>query len=318
MEMQKLKGHGAMLCANAMWGLMSPLAKLVMLGGLVTPLVVTDLRVFGAMVLFWIVSFFRKPEHVGHKDLAKLFVASLLAIVFNQGCFIFGVGLTSPADASIITTSMPLWAMVLAAIFLKEPITGKKVLGIAFGATGALLLIIGSSHAGTSSTVSGDKSIWGDLLVLMAQLSYALYLVLFKNFVGKYSVFTLMKWMFTYAFICLLPFSYNDLLAAGWAGLSLMEIGSLAFIVVGSTFLCYILVVVGQKNLRPTVAGMYNYVQPVVACIVAICWGMDSFNWVKGVSILLIFGGVYLVTMSRSRAELEAHEASVKGTEDNR
>lgn len=318
MEMQKLKGHGAMLCANAMWGLMSPLAKLVMLGGLVTPLVVTDLRVFGAMVLFWIVSFFRKPEHVGHKDLAKLFVASLLAIVFNQGCFIFGVGLTSPADASIITTSMPLWAMVLAAIFLKEPITGKKVLGIAFGATGALLLIMGSSHAGTSSTVSGDKSIWGDLLVLMAQLSYALYLVLFKNFVGKYSVFTLMKWMFTYAFICLLPFSYNDLLAAGWAGLSLMEIGSLAFIVVGSTFLCYILVVVGQKNLRPTVAGMYNYVQPVVACVVAICWGMDSFNWVKGVSILLIFGGVYLVTMSRSRAELEAHEASVKGTEDNR
>lgn len=318
MEMQKLKGHGAMLCANAMWGLMSPLAKLVMLGGLVTPLVVTDLRVFGAMVLFWIVSFFRKPEHVGHKDLAKLFVASLLAIVLNQGCFIFGVGLTSPADASIITTSMPLWAMVLAAIFLKEPITGKKVLGIAFGATGALLLIMGSSHAGTSSTVSGDKSIWGDLLVLMAQLSYALYLVLFKNFVGKYSVFTLMKWMFTYAFICLLPFSYNDLLAAGWAGLSLMEIGSLAFIVVGSTFLCYILVVVGQKNLRPTVAGMYNYVQPVVACIVAICWGMDSFNWVKGVSILLIFGGVYLVTMSRSRAELEAHEASVKGTEDNR
>lgn len=318
MEMQKLKGHGAMLCANAMWGLMSPLAKLVMLGGLVTPLVVTDLRVFGAMVLFWIVSFFRKPEHVGHKDLAKLFVASLLAIVFNQGCFIFGVRLTSPADASIITTSMPLWAMVLAAIFLKEPITGKKVLGIAFGATGALLLIMGSSHAGTSSTVSGDKSIWGDLLVLMAQLSYALYLVLFKNFVGKYSVFTLMKWMFTYAFICLLPFSYNDLLAAGWAGLSLMEIGSLAFIVVGSTFLCYILVVVGQKNLRPTVAGMYNYVQPVVACIVAICWGMDSFNWVKGVSILLIFGGVYLVTMSRSRAELEAHEASVKGTEDNR
>ena len=318
MEMQKLKGHGAMLCANAMWGLMSPLAKLVMLGGLVTPLVVTDLRVFGAMVLFWIVSFFRKPEHVGHKDLAKLFVASLLAIVFNQGCFIFGVGLTSPADASIITTSMPLWAMVLAAIFLKEPITGKKVLGIAFGATGALLLIMGSSHAGTSSTVSGDKSIWGDLLVLMAQLSYALYLVLFKNFVGKYSVFTLMKWMFTYAFICLLPFSYNDVLAAGWAGLSLMEIGSLAFIVVGSTFLCYILVVVGQKNLRPTVAGMYNYVQPVVACIVAICWGMDSFNWVKGVSILLIFGGVYLVTMSRSRAELEAHEASVKGTEDNR
>ena len=109
------KGHAAMLTANATWGLMSPLAKIVMAGGIVTPLVLTDLRIFGAMALFWIISFFQKPEHVHHKDMAKLLAASLLAIVFNQGCFIFGVGLTSPADASIITTSMPLWAMVLAA-----------------------------------------------------------------------------------------------------------------------------------------------------------------------------------------------------------
>ena len=123
------KGHASMLGANTMWGLMSPISKFVMLGGAVTPLVVTDLRIFGAMILFWVVSFFRKPEHVGHKDLAKLFGASLLAIVFNQGCFIFGVSLSSPGDASIITTSMPLWAMVLSALILKEPITGKKVCG---------------------------------------------------------------------------------------------------------------------------------------------------------------------------------------------
>ena len=149
--------------------------------------------------------------------------------------------------------------------------------------------------------------------MLTAQLSYACYLVLFKDFVSKYSVFTIMKWMFTYAFICLLPFSYNDLLAAGWESLSWAEIGSLLFIVVGGTFLCYIFVVVGQKYLRPTVAGMYNYVQPVVACIVAICWGMDTFNWVKVLSVLLIFGGVYMVTMSRSRAEMEAHAREAEG-----
>ena len=119
-----------MFGANAMWGLMSPISKFIMLGGAVTPLVVTDLRIGGAMVLFWIASFFQKPEHVSHKDLASLFVAALLGIVFNQGCFIFGVSLSSPGDASIITTSMPLWAMVLAALILKEPITGKKVLGI--------------------------------------------------------------------------------------------------------------------------------------------------------------------------------------------
>lgn len=48
------------------------------------------------------------------------------------------------------------------------------------------------------------------------------------------------------------------------------------------------LIVVGQKLLRPTVAGMYNYVQPLVACIVAVLWGMDSFNWIKGVAVVLI------------------------------
>ena len=301
------KGHAAMLTANATWGLMSPLAKIVMAGGIVTPLVLTDLRIFGAMALFWIISFFQKPEHVHHKDMAKLLAASLLAIVFNQGCFIFGVGLTSPADASIITTSMPLWAMVLAAFFLKEPITGKKVLGIALGAGGALLLIMGS-QSGSAPASGGSNPIWGDILVLGAQLSYALYIVLFKNFVQRYSLVTIMKWMFTYAFIFALPFSYNSLIATDWSALKLPAIGSIAFIVVCATFLSYMLILVGQKNLRPTVAGMYNYVQPVVACIVSICLGLDSFNLMKGVAVVFIFGGVYLVTISKSRQEMEAHE----------
>lgn len=305
MNLMKLKGHSSMLGANVMWGLMSPVAKFVMVGGAVTPLVVTDLRITGAMVLFWIASFFQKPERVAPKDLLKLLGASLLAIVFNQGCFIFGVGLTSPVDASIITTSMPLLAMVLAAIYLKEPITGKKVLGIAVGATGALLLILGS-HQVSEAKAAGNHYIWGDLLVLLAQFSYALYFVLFKNFVNKYSLITIMKWMFTYAFICALPFSYNDLLHTEWKSLQNTEIGALVFIVVGSTFISYVLIVIGQKNLRPTVASMYNYVQPLVASIVAVCWGMDTFNFVKIISVALIFGGVYLVTNSRSKAEMEA------------
>ena len=299
------KGHVSMLGANVMWGLMSPAAKLVMAGGIVTPLVLTDLRIFGAMVLFWIASLFRKQERVCPKDMAKLFIASLLAIVFNQGSFIFGVRLTSPADASIITTSMPLWAMVLAAVFLREPITGKKVLGIAAGAGGALLLIIGGSHPDTASA-TGNTYIWGDLLVLMAQLSYAMYIVLFKNFVTKYSVVTIMKWMFTYAFVCTLPFSYKSIAATDWNGIGWNTAGAIAFIVVGATFFSYMLVVAGQKRLRPTVAGMYNYVQPVVASIVAISLGMDSFSAVKAAAVILIFGGVYLVTTSRSKADMDA------------
>lgn len=310
------KGHGAMLLANTAWGLMSPIAKIVMTGGIITPLVLSDLRIFGAMVLFWIVSFFRRPEPVAPRDMARLFGASLLAIVFNQGCFIFGVGLTSPADASIITTSMPLWAMLLAAFFLHEPITSKKVLGIAFGAGGALLLILGSNR--TAAPVEGSSSVWGDLLVLTAQLSYALYIVLFKNFVSRYSLVTIMKWMFTYAFLCTLPFSCDDLMATDWAALGGEALGGILFIVVIATFVSYMLIVVGQKSLRPTVAGMYNYVQPLVACIVSVVLGLDSFNLTKGIAVCLIFGGVYLVTASKSRAELGHGSAPDSGTPDAR
>lgn len=306
-----LKGHASMLGANVMWGLMSPFAKLVMLGGTVTPLVVTDLRIFGAMILFWTTSFFQKSEPVDPKDMVRLFGASLLGIVFNQGCFIFGVGLTTPGEASIITTSMPLWVMILAAFILKEPVTGKKLMGIAAGAGGALLLILGSRH----STTSGNSGIWGDLLVLTAQLSYAFYIVLYKNFVSRYSLVTIMKWMFTYAFICALPFSARDLMNTDWLALDSVEIGSLAFIVVGATFGSYLLVTIGQKRLRPTVTGMYNYIQPIIACIVAISLGLDSFNLTKAFAILLIFSGVYLVTASKSRAELEKEEKNGKEEE---
>lgn len=298
-----------MLTANAAWGLMSPLSKMVMATGIITPIVLTDLRIMGAMVLFWTVSLFQRPEHVGHKDLARLFLASLLAIVFNQGSFIFGVSLSSPADASIITTSMPLWAMVLAAFFLKEPITGKKVLGIACGALGALLLIVGNAGfaQGGPSPLSA-ASVCGDLLVLLAQLSYASYLVFFKGFATRYSLVTIMKWMFTYAFILTLPFSYRGLATTTWSALTPQTWGSIAFIVVAATFMSYMLIVVGQKALRPTVAGMYNYVQPVVACLVTISLGMDSLNAVKCAAIVLIFAGVYLVSISRTKAQVEAYE----------
>lgn len=67
--------------------------------------------------------------------------------------------------------------------------------------------------------------------------------------------------------------------------------------------------------MRPTVAGMYNYVQPLVASIVAVCWGMDTFNLTKILSVVLIFGGVYLVTSSRSRADVEAAAAAAAGVQ---
>lgn len=298
MDANKLKGHGAMIGAEFLWGISAPLGKVILAGGM-TPLLLTDCRMIGGAILFWILSLFTKNEQVSPKDLLQMFFASLFGIVINQCCFVWGLSLTSPVNASIITTSLPILTMVLAAIILHEPVTKLKVGGVFLGAIGALTLIIGSSTGETGNASSGDA------LVICAQLSFTFYLVLFKNLIGKYSPITLMKWMFTYASIMVIPFTYGEWIRMDWETAQPIVIwGAVAF-VVGPTFLSYLLLPMGQKNLRPTVTAMYNYVQPIVASFVAVFVGISSFTIANAIAIILVFTGVFLVTRSKSRAQME-------------
>lgn len=285
-----------MLGANVMWGLMSPVVKIVFATGVVAPMIVVDFRVAGAALLFWLTSLFLPKEHVPPADILRLFGAGMLGVLFNQGCFILGVKLTSPGEASLVTTTMPMWVMLLAWLILREPITLKKAGGIAAGAAGAIILI-----AGSATPVSGSNPALGDVIVLCAQLSYALYLTLYRNFIRKYSLVTLMKWMFLSATVVGLPSSLKWLGATDWSAISPTEWGGIAYVVVCGTFLAYICIMIGQKTLRPTLVGMYNYVQPIVATITGICLGLDRFTPVKALAIALIFSGVWLVTISKAK-----------------
>ncbi len=308
MKLEKLTGHAAMFGANAMWGIMSPVAKMVMAAGIVSPMVMTDFRILGAAILFWTFSFFRKREPVSWKDLGLFFLASQIAIVFNQGSFIFGVSMTSPIDASIITTSLPILTLIIAAFYLKEPVTGKKIVGIVFGATGAILLVMSGQQLANGNA----SNIWGDLLCLTAQLCFSIYLVFFRGLINRYSPITIMKWMFTGSTLSVLPFTYDKILATDWPAVEWRTFAGIAFVVVGGTFISYLLVSIGQKRLRPTVVSMYNYIQPIAAAIVAILWGMDTFTVLKVISVIFIFSGVYLVTQSKNLATIEKEIERVK------
>ncbi len=286
------------LTANVLWGLMSPIGKSAL--QVFSPLSVTTFRMVGAAVAFWILSIFVKHEHVNHKDMLKFFFAALFALVFNQGIFIFGLSLTSPIDASIVTTTLPIITMIVAAIFLKEPITNLKVLGIFVGAMGALILI-SSGH----SSSSGASNIWGDILCLIAQFSFSIYLTVFKGLTQQYSAVTINKWMFVYASLCYIPFSYHDIAVIDWSIIPTSALVKVAYIILGGTFFSYICIMNAQKLLRPTVVSMYNYMQPIVATTVSIIFGIGAFGWEKGIAIALVFLGVYIVTKSKSKADFE-------------
>lgn len=295
---KNLKGHLFALTANVMWGLMAPIGKSALQE--FSPVTVTTFRMVGAAIAFWALSMFYKQEHVNHRDMLKIFFASLFALVFNQGMYIFGLSLTSPIDASIVTTTLPIVTMIVAAIYLKEPITNKKVLGIFVGAMGALILILSSQAAS-----SGNGSIIGDLLCLIAQISFSIYLTVFKGLTQQYSVITINKWMFVYASLCYIPFSYHDISAIEWAAIPTIAIVEVLYVVLAGSFLAYLCIMTAQKMLRPTVVSMYNYMQPIVASIAAVIMGMGSFGWQKGIAIALVFLGVYIVTQSKSRADFE-------------
>lgn len=235
--------------------------------------------------------------------------AAVFGLVTNQCCYTIGLSITSPVNASIVTTSMPIFAMILAFLILKEPITAKKAGGVIMGCAGAVILIITSAAAANSKV--GD--IRGDLFCLGAQFSFALYLALFSPLVRRYSVITVNKWMFTYATIMILPFTFGHVSSIDYASIPTSTWLETGFVVVFGTYISYILMMIGQHTLRPTVVSIYNYVQPIVSVTVSVLTGLGVFKPAQGVAVILVCLGVWLVTKSKSRRDIET-EKSVDAT----
>ena len=302
MNSEKLKGHILILITNILFAVNMPISK-YLLPAHVPPEGLTIMRMAFACVMFWIVSLFTVKEKVPLKDLGMLFVCALCGVGINQGLFIVGLNRSSPVDASIIATAVPIFVLLLAAVILKEPITRKKSFGVFMGVSGGLLLVFSSTHA-----IDSISSLDGDMMMIVSGLMYAIYLVLSKPLSLRYSSVTMMKWMFLFSTLITLPFAIESI----WNTPAFhkevfdgQELGAIFFVLFGATFVPYLLIPLALKRIRPTTVSMYNYIQPIVASFIAVCIGQDSFSVTKLVSAALVFSGVYLVTQSKSRADLE-------------
>ena len=304
MTKDKWHGHIAIFSANILFGLNIPIAKTLM-PEWIDPVGLTFLRMsFGALA-FWATSLFVLNEKVSKKDLLILFFCAILGTTINQLTFIQGLGMTSPIDAGLIVTMNPMMVMLISALILKEPITSKKAGGVLIGACGAILIIWHSYAAGTSG--GSGSSMTGNLLCFISVICYATYLVISKPIAQRYSPVTLMKWMFLFSTILMAPFSIQDVVKAKLfsADTTFTALSSLFYVVFAATFLAYFLIPIALKRIRPTTISMYNYAQPLVASTLAIIIGQDHLTWDKPVAAVLVFTGVYLVTQSKSRADME-------------
>lgn len=294
---QRVKGHLFTFLAALLFGVMSPVSKQVMGQGVIDGYALAAMRICGAAALFWGASCVMREKQVirWRKDGFALVGMSLCGMALNQFFYIVGVQHTAPTNACVIGTSVPVMALLLSAVFLGRRITWAKGLGVALAATGAVVLVSGSAE-GDAAT----GSIAGDAMVFVSQMFAAFYFVFFGRVIARYRMVVLLKWLFTLSAIPVLCLYSSHLLRLPWSKLTLTAAAGAAYVVCIGTFVCYFLLMAGQKRLSPPVVATYNYVQPVVAALLGICWGLEILTWQKCLALVLIAVGVRCVTKAKS------------------
>lgn len=299
--MKDLKAHFALFFVNVLYGASHILAKGIM-PTYISPNVFILFRVVGASILFWLLYISLGREKVDRKDFGLLALCGLFGVALNQLFFFHGLNLSSAFNSGIIMAMNPIMVGILAFFLLKEIPSMYRVLGILMGATGAILLTF------QGATQYGDSAL-GDLFLVINALSYAVYLVIAKPLMSKYKPLTVITWVFSFGLLYVLAFPYTliDLSSTQFEQISSEAWGKIAYVVVGVTFLTYLLSMYGLKYLSPTVSAAYIYFQPALVILfaftfAAIEWADDYTGTItleKIAYMLIVFAGVYLSSVKR-------------------
>lgn len=268
--------------------------------GLVPPICLFTFRAFGAVVLFALFSLFLPKERVEKRDLLRIFVASMFGLFFTQMAFLMAIKETTPFDVSVIASLTPIFTMIIAAIYLKEPITLKKASGVAVSFVGVIWLITGTVRV---SNGVASSTPFGILLMVLNGLFFSIYLSISKPIIAKYSVVSYMKWMFLFSFLVSLPFDCAEIFRLDYGNFSTDLVLSILFVVIFATFIAYLSISVAQRLIRPTLVSLYSYVQPIVAACLSVYLGMDVMTWQKVCAAVLVFTGVAVVNASKQKKE---------------
>lgn len=298
MRTQLIRAHIALFMVNALYGASHVIAKGVMPKYL-TPNVFIMFRAVGATVLFWLLKFLFVKEKVQRKDLFLLAACGMFGVTVNQLFFFNGLNLSSSINSGIIMTLNPIMVVILSYFIIRDPINIKRTVGVLLGATGAVLLTLSSGSA-------SSESLLGDIYLLINAASYAVYLVIAKPLMSKYSPLTVITYVFSFGmlFILIYPPTLSEFVATDFSAITTDAMWKIVYVVIGVTFLTYLLTMYGLKYTSPTVSSAYIYTQPVLVIffayiLAAIGWAddyTDTITWEKIIYMLIIFAGVYITS----------------------
>ncbi|MEN9699188.1 MAG: hypothetical protein RLZZ301_386 [Bacteroidota bacterium] len=298
MKTPNWKAHIALLTVNVLYGANHVLAKGLMPEYL-DPTSFIFLRVSGAVLLFWILFACYERKPIEKADYWRFAACGLFGVALNQLFFFHGLHLSSAFNSGIIMAINPILVVLLSLLLLREKLSVLKLTGIALGAAGAILMTLRSGQLNSTSWL-------GDLFLLINAASYALYLVLSKPLLLRYSPLQVITYVFTIGliFLLLFPPTWSQLQAVNFAAIPQSAWFKIAYVIIGVTFLTYLLTIYGLKSVSPTVSSVYIYTQPIMVVLftylfVTLGWSADYRSAITPEKFLymgLIFTGVFFVS----------------------
>jgi drug/metabolite transporter (DMT)-like permease len=299
-----LKAHISLFSAQVIYALNYSIAKDLMphdgWAGYIGPGALVLLRIAGACLLFWTVSFFSPSEKLEKSHWIKFLLLAIFGVACNQLCFIFGLSLTHPINSAIIMTSNPIVVTLFTLFVMKERITIFKVSGILLGISGALILMLanGKGFSVDRTTMAGDA------LTLINSCSWAAFIVMAKPYMQRYQTVTVMKWIFLFGIFLVMPFGAEDFLQTQFSSFSFYAWFALLFVIVATTFLAYFLNTYALKALSASTVSAYIYVQPFLATAFALLFGKDHLTFTKVLAGALVIAGVYLAGKKQKKTTI--------------
>ncbi|MGL5785560.1 MAG: DMT family transporter [Bacteroidales bacterium] len=266
-----------------------------------SPVTMFLLRSGFALLVFWIISFAinkkTKERPVPIQDKLKMILAGILFLSGYIIFYLYGVEKSSQIDSALLFTTMPVFVLLLSHFFFQDRITTRKLLGLLLALSGTTWVIVEQNSHGQTSV----NTLAGNLFCLISALSYAFYLITNKQFVKRYGIFTILKWVFTGAFIVSVILTIIKgfdarVLTAGTEPRALLI---LIFVLIFPTVLTYILLPYGLKKLNTVTAAIYDYEVPVVATFIAVIFMNEPLAFYQIISAIFIFTGVFFVSSEK-------------------
>lgn len=291
---EKLRTHLYLFLANLIYALSFTVAKDVV-PHYIKPFGAIVIRVTVAGALFIGYKLAMEKEKVERRDYGLLILCGLFGVAINQLLFFKGLSITTPINAALMMTTTPILVLLLSGIFHDEKITWLKIAGVICGAAGAVLVILSGKEI-----THGSGQTMGDIFVLLNATSYAIYLVIVKPLMKKYHPITVITWVFIFGWFFVLPVGWSEFSAISWHVFPRHIWLELSFIVIFTTFFAYLLNTLAMRYAAPSVVGIYIYLQPALATLIALLLNRDEYPLIKVVATALIFLGVYLVSMKNA------------------